>query len=58
METSAGRHVPCDLVVVSIGVTPATDFLVGSGITLEDGYVLVDALLRASAPNGRRAART
>ncbi|MFG1299804.1 FAD-dependent oxidoreductase [Xanthobacter sp. V3C-3] len=51
VETSAGRHVPCDLVVVSIGVTPATDFLVGSGITLEDGYVVVDALLRASAPN-------
>ncbi len=51
VETAAGRHVPCDLLVVSIGVAPATDFLAGSGIALEGGYVVVDALLRTSAPN-------
>jgi len=51
VETAAGRHVPCDLVVVSIGVAPATDFLAGSSIALEGGYVVVDALLRTSAPN-------
>ncbi len=51
VETAAGRHVPCDFLVVSIGVAPATDFLAGSGIALEGGYVVVDALLRTSAPN-------
>ncbi|WP_454918981.1 FAD-dependent oxidoreductase [Xanthobacter sediminis] len=51
VETAAGRHVACDLVVVSIGVAPATDFLAGSSIALEGGYVVVDALLRTSAPN-------
>ncbi|MFG1225625.1 FAD-dependent oxidoreductase [Xanthobacter wiegelii] len=51
VETAAGRHVACDLVVVSIGVAPATDFLAGSAIALEGGYVVVDALLRTSAPN-------
>lgn len=49
--TAAGRKVPCDLVVVSIGVVPATDFLKGSGIAMEDGYVVVDARLRSSVPN-------
>ncbi|MFG1352280.1 FAD-dependent oxidoreductase [Xanthobacter autotrophicus] len=51
VETAAGRHVACDLVVVSIGVAPATNFLAGSSIALEGGYVVVDALLRTSAPN-------
>lgn len=51
IHTAAGRLLPCDLVVVSIGVAPATGFLAGSGIALEDGYVVVDAMLRASAPD-------
>ncbi|MFG1347746.1 FAD-dependent oxidoreductase [Xanthobacter autotrophicus DSM 431] len=51
VETAGGRSVPANLVVVSIGVAPATDFLAGSGIAIEDGYVVVDALLRTSAPN-------
>lgn len=49
--TASGWKVPCDLMVVSIGVTPATDFLKGSGITMEEGYVVVDARLRTSVPN-------
>ncbi|MFG1478800.1 FAD-dependent oxidoreductase [Xanthobacter sp. V4C-4] len=52
VETASGRLVPCDLVVVSIGVTPATGFLTGSGIPLdEEGYVLVDEQLRTGAAN-------
>ncbi|MES2228426.1 MAG: FAD-dependent oxidoreductase [Pseudomonadota bacterium] len=50
-ETASGRRLPCDLLVVSIGVMPGTDFLAGSGIALEQGLVVVDALMRASAPN-------
>lgn len=52
VETQGGRLVPCDLVVASIGVKPATAFLAGSGIALDDdGYVLVDEQLRSSAAN-------
>ncbi|WP_454915641.1 FAD-dependent oxidoreductase [Xanthobacter sediminis] len=52
VETASGRKVRCDLVVVSIGVTPATAFLAGSGIPLDDdGYVLVDEQLRTGVAN-------
>ena len=51
VETASGRRLPCDLLVVSIGVMPGTDFLAGSGIALQQGLVVVDALMRASAPN-------
>ncbi|MGA7326880.1 MAG: patatin-like phospholipase family protein, partial [Rhodomicrobium sp.] len=51
VETTSGQRVPCDLVVVAIGVAAASDFLAGSGIALDDGYIAVDALLRTSAPN-------
>ena len=51
VETAAGQRLPCDLMIVSIGVTPATDFLTGSGIALEEGLIVVDDQLRASLPN-------
>lgn len=51
VETTSGARIPCDLMVASIGVTPATAFLDNSGIALENGYVVVDALLRTSAPD-------
>jgi len=51
LETNTGRRLPCDLLVISIGVEPASEFLTGSGIVLKDGWVLVDSLLRTSAPN-------
>ena len=51
VETASGQRLPCDLLVVSIGVMPATGYLAGSGIALENGLVVVDDLLRASAPN-------
>lgn len=50
-ETASGRRLPCDLVIVSIGVEPATEFLRGSNIALEDGRIVVDALLKTSAPD-------
>jgi NADPH-dependent 2,4-dienoyl-CoA reductase/sulfur reductase-like enzyme len=34
-----GWHEPADVVVVGIGVTPATDWLASSGLTLRDGVV-------------------
>lgn len=34
-----GWHEPADVVVVGIGVSPATDWLIGSGLELRDGLV-------------------
>jgi len=42
-----GQTLPADLVVMGVGVAPATQFLKDSGIKLErDGGVKVDAYLR------------
>lgn len=49
VETVSGRRLPCDLVVAGIGVEPASSFLQGSGIVLDDGRIVVDALLSTSA---------
>ncbi len=51
VETAAGGRLPCDLLVVSVGVGPASEFLAGSGIALDKGWVIVDSLLRTNAPN-------
>lgn len=51
VETAAGRRLQCNMVVVAIGVVPATNFLEGSGIELDQGLIVVDDLLRTSAPN-------
>jgi NADPH-dependent 2,4-dienoyl-CoA reductase/sulfur reductase-like enzyme len=42
-----GTVVPADLVVVGIGAAPVTDWLAGSGLTLDDG-VVCDATLVAA----------
>lgn len=34
-----GTEIPADLVVVGVGVVPATEWLRGSGVTVEDGVV-------------------
>ncbi|KUI25706.1 pyridine nucleotide-disulfide oxidoreductase [Mycobacterium sp. IS-1742] len=47
---SDGAEVEADLVVVGIGSRPATDWLDGSGITLDNG-VVCDAEGRSSAPH-------
>ncbi|MGH7541425.1 MAG: NAD(P)/FAD-dependent oxidoreductase, partial [Gemmatimonadota bacterium] len=47
VKTAAGISLPCDFVVLGLGVEPVTAFLGGSGIELDDG-VLVDERCRAS----------
>ncbi|WP_454634786.1 FAD-dependent oxidoreductase [Bradyrhizobium cenepequi] len=51
VETASGATLPCDLLMVSVGVTPATEFLTKSGIELDRGLVIVDDQLRTNAPN-------
>lgn len=48
VRTQKGREIPCDMVIVSVGVMPATSFLDGSGILLEHGFVAVDDRLRTN----------
>lgn len=45
-----GTELPADLVVVGIGSHPATEWLAGSGIEVDDG-VICDEAGRTSAPN-------
>lgn len=46
---STGERIPADLVIAGIGVTPATAWLAGSGVSLApDGGVLVDDHARTS----------
>jgi NADPH-dependent 2,4-dienoyl-CoA reductase/sulfur reductase-like enzyme len=42
-----GTELPADLVVVAIGAVPATDWLSGSGLTIDDG-VVCDSTLQAA----------
>jgi NTE family protein len=49
VETASGLRLPCDLLMVSVGVEPATDFLKASGVALDEGLVIVDDQLRTSA---------
>ena len=48
--TQRGRRIDCGFVVVGVGVEPVTDFLVGSGIELDDGIV-VDEYCRTNIEN-------
>lgn len=50
VETRSGTRLPCDLLMVSIGVQPATRFIEGSGIALDQGQVIVDDQLRTNIP--------
>jgi NADPH-dependent 2,4-dienoyl-CoA reductase/sulfur reductase-like enzyme/nitrite reductase/ring-hydroxylating ferredoxin subunit len=45
-----GTRVPCDLVVMGVGVRPATALAEAAGLTVRNG-VVVDAQLRTSAPD-------
>lgn len=47
---SDGSELPADLVVVGIGSRPATDWLEGSGVAIDNG-VVCDEAGRTSAPN-------
>ena len=46
-----GTALPAELVVLSVGVRPDTDFLTGSGIVLERGAIVVDEHGRTSEPS-------
>jgi NADPH-dependent 2,4-dienoyl-CoA reductase/sulfur reductase-like enzyme/pSer/pThr/pTyr-binding forkhead associated (FHA) protein len=48
--TTQGRHIPCELVVIAIGVEPIIDFIKASGIPCGRG-VKVDAAMRTGAPD-------
>jgi NADPH-dependent 2,4-dienoyl-CoA reductase/sulfur reductase-like enzyme/predicted acylesterase/phospholipase RssA len=48
--TGSGRTLPCDMVVVAVGVAPSVAFLQSSGLGLNNG-ILVDRYLRSSDPN-------
>jgi len=50
VTTDAGTVIGCDLVVVGVGVEPATDIALNSGIALDNGIV-TDAHLRTNVPD-------
>ena len=47
VELGGGAEVPADVVVVGIGVMPATEWLADSGLTVENGVVCDDTLYAA-----------
>jgi len=47
VELDTGETFPADVVVVGIGVIPATDWLADSGLTLDNGVVCDDRLFAA-----------
>lgn len=49
VELAGGEKLPADLVVVGIGVKPATDFIEGIALSEKDGGVVVDQYLRAAS---------
>ncbi len=48
--TTGGARIPCDLVIIAIGIDPIIDFIKSSGIPCGRG-VQVDAAMRTSAPD-------
>ncbi|HLZ65358.1 MAG TPA: FAD-dependent oxidoreductase [Aliidongia sp.] len=48
--TRSGRELPCDLLIVAVGVVPETGFLEKSGLVLDNG-IIVDRQLRTSDPD-------
>ncbi len=52
VTTQSGKSIPADLVIMAIGVRPATAFLADSGLKLgERGHIIVDNQLRTNAPD-------
>jgi 3-phenylpropionate/trans-cinnamate dioxygenase ferredoxin reductase subunit len=50
VKTANGLSLPCDFVVLGLGVEPVADWLDGSGLDINDG-VVVDERCRASVPD-------
>lgn len=49
VQLSDGRHLPADLVIMGIGVTPDTDLAETAGLTIDNG-IATDAMGRTSDP--------
>lgn len=49
--STSGGDLPADLVILSIGIRPATAFLEGSGIELIKGAIVVDELQSTNVPD-------
>ncbi len=47
VHTQGGKTLPCDMVVVGVGVVPAVEFLDGSGLKI-DGGIVVDRFLQTN----------
>ncbi|HEY0756873.1 MAG TPA: FAD-dependent oxidoreductase [Ktedonobacteraceae bacterium] len=47
--TSRGRQLPCELLLIAVGIEPMIEFLRGSGVTCGRG-VKVDSCMRTSVP--------
>ncbi|MEB8337541.1 FAD-dependent oxidoreductase [Streptomyces endophyticus] len=52
VRTASGEVVPGDVVVVAVGARPATDWLAGSGLTVDDGLVCDDRCRAADGVYG------
>ena len=50
VRTNAGT-IPADIVILCIGIRPATSFLEGSGIDMVKGTVVVDEFMQTSLPD-------
>lgn len=48
--TTTGTHIPCDLVLIAIGIEPAIDVLKRAGLPCERGLI-VDEAMRTPAPD-------
>ena len=57
VRLAGGETVPADVIVVGIGVTPATEWLAGSGLEVRDG-VVCDPTLRAGGARRLRGGRS
>ena len=49
VETTDGRHIPADLVLICVGVSPNTGLALEAGLAVDNG-VVVDEYLRTSDP--------
>ncbi|SLN44829.1 Nitrite reductase [NAD(P)H] [Aquimixticola soesokkakensis] len=50
LQLADGREIPCDLLVMAVGIRPATDLARAAGLEVNRG-VVVDAQMRSSAPD-------
>ncbi len=48
---AAGNRFPADVVVLAIGIRPATAFLNGSGLAMDRGAIVTDASMRTNIPD-------